>query len=89
MSEQNHDWHDTMNERHKRQKGNLSAALAYLEEERAFDLGPDSGLEFRQANLGISNGIRSNYIRLDNDNRTEFLEKSNDARMKYLEDREE
>lgn len=87
LSDQMDDWHDTMKERHKRQKDNLSHALEYLEDERAFDLGPDSGLEFRQARLGISNGIRSNYLQLDNDNRTEFLQKSNDARMKYLEER--
>lgn len=76
-----------MTERHKRQKENLSAALEYLKEERAFDLGPDPGLEFRQNHLGIFQSIGSLYFELDNENRLSFLQKSNEARMDYLQHR--
>lgn len=88
LGEQIDDWHDKMSERHKHQKENLSSALEYLKEERAFDFGPDPDLEFRQARLAISQAIKSNYLELDNENRTEFLQNSNEARMKYLEDRD-
>jgi Ca-activated chloride channel family protein len=88
LSKQIHDWHDKMGERSKRQKDNLKAALAYLEEDRDFDFGPDSGLEFRQNRLGIADGIRLLYFDLDNTNRLSFISKSTDARMEYLENRD-
>jgi len=87
LQKQINGWHENMREKYNRQSENLSAALDYLIEERDFDFGPDPSRKFRSVNISIDNGIRINYISLDNKNWMEFLKNSNEVRMKYLQEK--